>query len=179
MATKNSIFAVFGLRHVVLSPVGGSLRKLNTGAQLAQLQTFPYTTASKSFLYSNAYIAKSGAQTLTFNSVTNRQTNRQKLNVFGHPEAGEFRAPPYSAWWQRTSSTFLHLKLFGVRRIVLPLWGAENLVETESLYLKPSYLRNPLRKSIQILTVNAPETRQNSANFIKIAQGMHLYSEFY
>jgi len=43
--------------------------------------------ASKSFLYSNAFKAKSGAQTLTFKSVMDKQTNRQtkKLNVFGHP----------------------------------------------------------------------------------------------
>ena len=53
----------FGLRHLVLSPIGNSLTKLNTGAQL---QTFHYPTASKSFLYSNAFMAKSGAQTLTF-----------------------------------------------------------------------------------------------------------------
>jgi len=32
-------------------------------------------------------MAKSGAQSLTFKSVTNKQTNRQtkKLNVFGQP----------------------------------------------------------------------------------------------
>ena len=38
-------------------------------------------------LYSNVFIAKSGAQSLTLKSVTNKQTNRQtnkKLNVFGH-----------------------------------------------------------------------------------------------
>jgi len=52
-----------------------NLRKLSMGAQL---QTFPYPTASKSFLYYNAFMAKSGAQTLTFKSVTNKQTNRQK-----------------------------------------------------------------------------------------------------
>ena len=42
--------------------------------------------ASKSFLYSNAFMAKSGAQSLTFKSVTNRQTDKQtkKLNVFNH-----------------------------------------------------------------------------------------------
>jgi len=54
----------------------------------ALLQIFPYPTVSKYFLYSNAFLAKSGAQTLTFKSVTNRQTNKQtkkKLNVFGHP----------------------------------------------------------------------------------------------
>ena len=32
------------------------------------------------FLYSNAFMAKSGAQTLTFKSVTHRQTNRQTRN---------------------------------------------------------------------------------------------------
>jgi len=64
----------FGLRHLVVSPFGSSLRKLNTGAQL---QSFPYPTASKSFLYSNDFIAKSGAQSLTFKSVTNKQTGKQ------------------------------------------------------------------------------------------------------
>jgi len=65
----------FGLRHLLISTVGGNLSKLNTGAQL---QTFRYPTASKSFLYSNAFMAKSGEQTLTFKSVT----DRQKHNVF-------------------------------------------------------------------------------------------------
>ena len=40
--------------------------------------------ASKSFLYSNDFMAKSGAQSLTYKSVTNKQTDK-KLNVFGHP----------------------------------------------------------------------------------------------
>ena len=96
LAAKNPNFAVFGLQHLVVSPVGSSLRKLNTGAQL---QTFPYPTVSQSFLYSNAFMAKSGAQTLTFKSVTDRQTNKRtsrqtkKLKVFGRPVAGEIRAP--------------------------------------------------------------------------------------
>ena len=70
-----------------MSPIGSSLRKLNMGAQL---QTFPYPTASKSVLYSNAFMAKSGAQTLSFKSVTDRQTDKQtkKLNVFGYPGGG-------------------------------------------------------------------------------------------
>jgi len=42
----------------------------------AQLQTFPYPPVSKSFLYSNAFVAKSGAQSLTFYSVTDRQTKK-------------------------------------------------------------------------------------------------------
>ena len=51
--------------------------------------------ASKSFLYSNAFLAKSGAQSLTFKSVTDRQTNKQtnrqtakNLYVFGRPGGG-------------------------------------------------------------------------------------------
>jgi len=83
----------FGLRHLVVSPIGNNLRKLNTAAQL---QTFPYPTASKSFLYSNAFVAKSGAQTLTFKSVTVRQTNKQTTNstFLAAPVAGEIRPPP-------------------------------------------------------------------------------------
>jgi len=77
----------FGLRHLVMSPIIISLRKLSMNAQL---QTFPYPRASKSFLYSNAFMAKCGSQSLTFKSVTNRQTGRQtkKLNVFGCPGGG-------------------------------------------------------------------------------------------
>jgi len=44
-----------------------------------------------SFLYSNIFMAKSGAQTLAFKSVTDRQTNRQtdkKLDAFGRPGSG-------------------------------------------------------------------------------------------
>ena len=91
LTAKNPIFVPFsGLRHLVVSPVGSSLRKLNTGAQL---QTFPYPTALKSFLYSNAFMAKSGAQSLTFKSVTDKHTTDRKtdkkLNVFAVLAAGE------------------------------------------------------------------------------------------
>jgi len=86
---KPQFLPFFGIRHLVVSPIGSSPRKLNTGAQP---QTLFYPTASKSFLYSNAFMMKSGAQTLTFKSVTNRQTekqtNRQKLNVFGRHGSG-------------------------------------------------------------------------------------------
>jgi len=42
-------------------------------------------------VYSNAFMAKSGAQSLTIKSETNKQTNRQtdkKINVFGCPGVG-------------------------------------------------------------------------------------------
>jgi len=68
-----------------------------------QLQTFPYLTVSTSFLYSNAFMAKWGAQSLTLKSVTNRQTdkqtNKQKNSTFlAAQAAGEIRVPPNLAW---------------------------------------------------------------------------------
>ena len=87
----------FGLPHLVLSPIGNSLTKLNTDAQL---QTFPYPTASKSFLYSIAFMAKSGAQTLTFKSVTDKQTNRQtdkKTQRFWPPRR-RVKSDPHQTW---------------------------------------------------------------------------------
>ena len=94
---KTAIFAVFWTSAFSVVANWHSLTKLNTGAQL---QTFPYPTAWKSFLYSNTFIAKSGAQSVTFKSVTNKQRNRQKNSTFlATPAAGEIRAPPHLAWW--------------------------------------------------------------------------------
>jgi len=97
VVAKNPNFAFFGLRHLVMSPIGINLRKLSTAAQL---QTFPYPTASKSYLYSNAFMAKSGTQTLTFKSMTDRQTTKQtkKSTFLATPVAGEIRDPPNLAW---------------------------------------------------------------------------------
>jgi len=87
---KPQFLPFFGLRHLVLSPIGSSLRKLSTGAQP---QTFPYPTASKSFLYSNAFMAKSDALSLTFKKC-DEQTNKQNSTFLATPVAGEFRVPP-------------------------------------------------------------------------------------
>ena len=100
VAAKNPYFCrflpFFGIRHLVVSPIGSSLRKLKT---VPQLRTFLYPTASKSFLYSNVFMAKSVAQALTFKSVTDRQTNSQKNSTFfATPAAGEIRAQPNLAW---------------------------------------------------------------------------------
>ena len=101
---KTQIFCRFWIRHLVLSPIGNSLTKLNTGAQP---QTFPYPTVSKSFLYSNAFMAKSGTQSLTSKSVTNKQTDRQRKNstFLAAPAASEIRAPSPRAR-SCTSETF-------------------------------------------------------------------------
>jgi len=79
---KTPIFAVFWTS--AFSDVANwhQSQKVEHGCTTTNLS---YATVSKSFLYSNAFMAKSGAQTLTFKGVTDRQTDRQKLNVFGHP----------------------------------------------------------------------------------------------
>jgi len=95
VAAKNPQFLpFFGLRHLVMSPIVINLRKLSTGAQL---QTFPYPMASKSFLYSNAFMAKSVAQTLTFKSVTDKQTNKQKTQRFWPPR-WRVKSEPHQTW---------------------------------------------------------------------------------
>jgi len=91
---KTQFLPFFGLRHLVMSTVGGHLRKLNTGAQL---QTFPYPTTSKSFLYSSVFRVKSGAQTLDVQKreVTKSVTDKQKNSTFfATPAVDEIRAPP-------------------------------------------------------------------------------------
>ena len=91
---KTPILPFFGLRHLVMSPIGINFRKLSMDAQL---QTFSYPTVSKSFLYSNAFMAKSGAQSLTFKSVTNRQTSKQKTQRFWLPRR-PVKSEPYQTW---------------------------------------------------------------------------------
>ena len=105
---KTPIFAVFlpffGLRHLVMSPIIINLRKLSTGAQL---QTFPYPTASKSFLYSNAFMAKSGAQTLPNQQCQSTEGNyririREKMLEFSsavlHTPSPYLRKPLGHTW---------------------------------------------------------------------------------
>jgi len=110
---KTPIFAVFGIRNLVMSPTGINLTKLSTGAQL---QTFPYPAASKTFLCSNAFMAKSGAQSLTFKSVTDRQTDKI-LNVFGYPGGG----------WN-LSPTKLGMVIEDVEHVLAPIkiWISQN-----------------------------------------------------
>ena len=113
----------FGLRHLVVSPVGGNLRNMNTSAQL---QTFPYPTALKSFLYSNAFMAKSGAQTLTFKSVTDKQTYKQKTQRFWPPRR-RVKPEPDENWHRDRGSParYCTSKTFWVWRTVSPIGGAE------------------------------------------------------
>jgi len=92
---KPQFLSFFGLRHLVVLPVGITLRKLNTAAQL---QTIPYPSASKSFLYFNAFTAKSSAQSLTFKSVTNKQTNKKENSTFLPPPRQRLKYEPHQTW---------------------------------------------------------------------------------
>jgi len=96
-AKKTQFLPFFGILHLVVSPIGSSLRKLDT---VAQLQTFPYPTISKLFLYSNAFMAKSDTQSLTFKSVTDRdkQTNRQTKNSTFLATPRRVKSEPHQAW---------------------------------------------------------------------------------
>jgi len=115
----------FRLPHLVLSPNGNSLIKLNTGAQL---QTFHYPTASKSFLYSNAFIAKSGAQSLTSKSMTNKQTDKKCSTFLFWPHGGGWNLSPtkHGTVIEDLEHVLAPLKLLGVWCTVSLLGGTEN-----------------------------------------------------
>ena len=88
----------FGLRHLVVSPVGSNLRKLNTGAQL---QTFPYPMASKSFFVLqrlHGEIGRTNSDVRKRDEQTDRQTNRQKTQPFWPPRR-RVKSDPHQTWW--------------------------------------------------------------------------------
>jgi len=74
LAAKSPILPFFGLRHLVVSPVGGDLRKLNTNAQL---QNLPLSNGIKMFFCIPTFSWRNRAhKLLTFKSATNRQTDK-------------------------------------------------------------------------------------------------------
>jgi len=96
VSPKNPTFAVFfGFRNLVMSTVGGILRKLNMGTNL------PLSNGIKivSMLF-NAFMAKSGTQTLTFKSVTDKQTDiHTKIQRFWPAQRRvKSEAPTNLAW---------------------------------------------------------------------------------
>jgi len=113
----------FGLQHLVMSPLGINLRKLSMGAQL---RTFPYPTASKSFLYSKAFMANRAhklwrPKAWRTDRQTDRQTDKQtkKLNVFGHPGGGWNPSPTkHGMMIEDLEHVLAPRKLFRVWRIV-------------------------------------------------------------
>jgi len=118
LLTKNPNFCRFWISAFSVVASWQQSKQLNRGAQL---QTFPYPTASKSFLflYSNAFIVKSAAQSLTFKSVTskqtNRETNRQKTQRFW-PHRRRVKSEPNQTWHgdRRPRARSCTSKTFGV-----------------------------------------------------------------
>ena len=138
----------FGLWNFVhVSPVRGNLRKLNTSAQL---QTFPYPMASKSFLYSNAFKAKWGAQYLTFKSVTNKQTDKQtniKTQRFWPPRR-RMKSEPHQTWCmviEDLEHVLAPWELFGPD-VSFAARSAENFGETRPPQLKTPTTPSPLEQ---------------------------------
>ena len=120
---KTPIFQFFWLRHLVVSPIGSSLTKLNMATQL---QTFPYPTASMSFLYSRVHnLWRSKARRT--NKQTNKQTNRHKTHRFWPPQRGWVKSEPHQTWHgdRGVRERSCISKTFGVWRIVSPLGGAK------------------------------------------------------
>ena len=116
VAAENPNFCRFWTRHLVVSPIGSSLRQLNTGIQLNT--HLPYPTASKSFLCSHAFMVESGAQCLTFKSVTNRQTNK-KIQRFWLPRRRVKSEPHQTSHGDRgPRARSCTLKTFGVLSLI-------------------------------------------------------------
>ena len=87
------------------------------------------------------------------------QTVAQKSQRFWPPR-WRVKSEPHQTWHSDTGlrARFCTSKTFWVRRIVSPLWAAENLAETGHHQFKNpirGLLRNSLNKFIQILTANA------------------------
>jgi len=81
LAAKSPQFLLFfGLRYLVVSTVGCNLRKLNMSAQL---QTFPYPTASKSFLYPQSLRGKIGH---TNSDIQNRYGGQTETHSNAHTQ---------------------------------------------------------------------------------------------
>jgi len=95
---KNQFLPFFGLRHLVVSPIGSSLRKLNTGGQL---QTFLQRNGIK--IVSVGLLQRLRGEIGRINidvQKRDEQTNKQTKNstFLAAPAAGEIRAPPNLAW---------------------------------------------------------------------------------
>jgi len=124
LAAKTHKFCRFGLRHFVVSPFGSNLTNLHS-----------YKQGSNSFLYySEAFVAKSDAQSLTFSSVRNKQTDKKTQRSC--PSRRRVKFEPHQTW--HGEHVLVPLKLLG-SDIVSPLGSTGNLGET-----RPTVLKTPI-----------------------------------
>jgi len=92
---KTPVFAVFWTSAFSVVASWQQSDKVEHGCTTTDV---PLSNGIKSFLYSNAFIAKSGAQYLTFKSVTNKQTNRRtKTQRFWLPR-WRVKSEPHQTW---------------------------------------------------------------------------------
>jgi len=132
---KTPFLAVFGLRHLVLSPIGNSLTKCtvhNYKPSPIQRHQNRFCTPTPSWRNRAHNIWRSKAWR------TDRQT--KKLNFFGHPGGGWNPSPnKLGTVIDDLEQVLAPHKRSGVWRIVSPLEGAENLVIT-----RPHQLKTPI-----------------------------------
>ena len=96
MTAKNPIFAVFGLRHLVISPIGINIRKFEHGYTTTNL---PLSSGIKIVSVLPRFHGEIERKSPTFKSVTNKKTNKQKDSTFlAAAAASEIRTPPNLAW---------------------------------------------------------------------------------
>jgi len=89
---KPQFLPFLGLRHLVVSPIGSSLRKSNTGA----LRTFPYPTVGIKIVSVLSRLHGEIGRTISDVQKRDEQTNKQTKNspFLAAPAAGEIRVPP-------------------------------------------------------------------------------------
>ena len=94
---KNPIFAVFWTS--AFSVVANYWQQSDKFEHGCTTTNLPLSNGIKIVSDSNAFIAKSGAQSLTFKSARNKQTDKQtkKLNVFLPPRR-RVKSEPHQTW---------------------------------------------------------------------------------
>ena len=106
---KTQFFPFIGLQHLVMSTVGGNLRKLNTGAQLqpSPIQRYQnhFCTPSSGWhrvhklWCSKAWRHKKRDRQKKHDGQKVWQTNKKNSTFFATPAADEIRAPPNLERW--------------------------------------------------------------------------------
>jgi len=137
-------------------------------ANCGQSDKFEYgcTTTNQGIKIVNTFMAKSGAQSLMFKSVTNKHTKTQRFWLLRRRVNSDI----HQSWHRGMCDRARRVRSHNSKTLVGPTHsfaarGTENLGESRYPLIKTPSLRIPLSKSIQMLTVNAPETRYDVCKF--------------
>jgi len=131
-------FAIFGLQHLVVSPVGGNLRNLNTGAvhnhkpspiQQHQNRFCTWTPSWRNWVH-KLWCSKVWR--------TDKHRDKQTKNSTFLAARRRVKSEPHQTWHgdRGPRACSCTSKTFGVWRIVSLLGGAENLWVTRPCLLK-------------------------------------------